>query len=393
MPPKATRAPRSLWRDKALRAIALQVLVIVAVFAAAAWLIGNVAANFAALDKTFGFGFLWELPANYDINQKLIDYNNQNTHLRAALVGLINTALVAVVGIILATVLGFFVGAMRLSDNWLVSRLAYFYVEFTRNTPVLLLILLWHGILINTLPHPRQAISLGDSFFLSNRGFYVARPVFDTEFSVAGAVLAAGLLGIWLVYRQGRQAREVTRINQRVFRYGMVLIIGLAVVVYAAVGAQITVERPVLRGFNFQGGLTLIPEFVALTWALAFYTSGFIAENVRAGILAIDRGQTDAARALGLTPRRTMKLVILPQAMRVIIPPLTSSYLDLIKNSSLAIAIGYMDLVATLGGITLNQTGREMEAMLLVMLVYLTISLTLAGFMNWYNRRVRLVGQ
>ena len=393
MPPKAAHAPRSLWRDEALRAIALQVLVIVAVFAAAAWLIGNVAANFAALDKTFGFGFLWELPANYDINQKLIDYNNQNTHLRAALVGLINTALVAVVGIILATVLGFFVGAMRLSDNWLVSRLAYFYVEFTRNTPVLLLILLWHGILINTLPHPRQAISLGDSFFLSNRGFYVARPVFDTGFSVAGAVLAAGLLGIWLVYRQGRRAREVTRINQRVFRYGMVLIIGLAVVVYAAAGAQITVERPVLRGFNFQGGLTLIPEFVALTWALAFYTSGFIAENVRAGILAIDRGQTDAARALGLTPRRTMKLVILPQAMRVIIPPLTSSYLDLIKNSSLAIAIGYMDLVATLGGITLNQTGREMEAMLLVMLVYLTISLTLAGFMNWYNRRVRLVGQ
>jgi general L-amino acid transport system permease protein len=393
MPPKATRAPRSLWRDEALRAIALQVLVIVAVFAAAAWLIGNVAANFAALDKTFGFGFLWELPANYDINQKLIDYNNQNTHLRAALVGLINTALVAVVGIILATVLGFFVGAMRLSDNWLVSRLAYFYVEFTRNTPVLLLILLWHGILINTLPHPRQAISLGDSFFLSNRGFYVPRPVFDTGFSVAGAVLAAGLLGIWLVYRQGRRAREVTTRNQRVYRYGMVLIIGLAVVVYAAAGAQITVERPVLRGFNFQGGLTLIPEFVALTWALAFYTSGFIAENVRAGILAIDRGQTDAARALGLTPRRTMKLVILPQAMRVIIPPLTSSYLDLIKNSSLAIAIGYMDLVATLGGITLNQTGREMEAMLLVMLVYLTISLTLAGFMNWYNRRVRLVGQ
>ena len=173
----------------------------------------------------------------------------------------------------------------------------------------------------------------------------------------------------------------------------MVFVIGLAAVVYAAAGAQITVERPVLRGFNFQGGLTLIPEFVALTWALAFYTSGFIAENVRAGILAVDRGQTDAARALGLTPRRTMKLVVLPQAMRVIIPPLTSSYLDLIKNSSLAIAIGYMDLVATLGGITLNQTGREMEAMLLVMLVYLTISLTIAGFMNWYNRRVRLVGQ
>ena len=393
MPPRGDRAPRSLWRDEALRAIALQVLVIVAVFAAAAWLIGNVAANFAALDKTFGFGFLWELPANYDINQKLIDYNNQNTHLRAALVGLINTALVAVVGIILATVLGFFVGAMRLSDNWLVSRLAYFYVEFTRNTPVLLLILLWHGILINTLPHPRQAISLGDSFFLSNRGFYVPRPAFDAGFAVAGAVLAVGLLGIWLVYRRGRQAREATKRNQRAIRYGMVFVIGLAAVVYAAAGAQITVERPVLRGFNFQGGLTLIPEFVALTWALAFYTSGFIAENVRAGILAVDRGQTDAARALGLTPRRTMKLVVLPQAMRVIIPPLTSSYLDLIKNSSLAIAIGYMDLVATLGGITLNQTGREMEAMLLVMLVYLTISLTIAGFMNWYNRRVRLVGQ
>ena len=354
-------------------------------------MIGNVAANFAALDKTFSFRFLWELPAGYDINQTLISYTNQNSHLRAAVVGLLNTGLVAIVGIFLATVLGFSVGIMRLSNNWLVSRIAYVYVEFTRNTPVLLLILLWHGIIINTLPHPRQALSLGGSVFISNRGFYVPAPVIEPAFWWVAFVFCIATIIAAALYRRGRRLQQSTGIRKPYLLYALGLTIAATILVFYVVGTPVTLDRPTLRGFNYRGGMTLIPEFVALTWALAFYTSGFIAENVRSGINAVDRGQRDAACALGLTENRTMKLVILPQAMRVIVPPLTSSYLDLMKNSSLAIAIGYMDLVATLGGITLTQTGREMETMLLVMAIYLAISLSISWGMNIYNRRQRLV--
>ena len=380
-----------LWRNEGVRAVGLQVFVVFAFFAIVAWLIGNVAANFAALDKTFSFRFLWELPAGYDINQTLIDYTNQDSHLRAAFVGLLNTGIVAVVGIFLATVLGFSIGILRLSSNWLVSRMAYVYVEFTRNTPVLLLILLWHGIIINTLPHPRQALSLGGSVFISNRGFYVPAPVTEPGFWWIALVFCASLVVAGLIYHHGRRYQKQTGKHKPYLVYGIGLFIALTAFAFYLTGTPVTLDRPALRGFNYQGGMTLIPEFVALTWALAFYTSGFIAENVRSGIVSVDRGQTDAARALGLTENRTMKLVILPQAMRVIVPPLTSSYLDLMKNSSLAIAIGYMDLVATLGGITLTQTGREMEAMLLVMLTYLTISLSISWGMNIYNNRQRLV--
>ena len=380
----------AIWRQESTRFVALQIGGVLLIFALIAWLLGNVAANFAALDKTFGFGFLWELPANYDINQTLIYYSAQSTHLRAALVGLLNTFLVAAIGIILATILGFAVGALRLSENWLVSRLASAYVEFTRNTPVLLLILLWHGIIINTLPHPRQALSIADSVFLTNRGVYVPKPLFEVGFLYVLAVFFAGLGATWLLCRRQRDT-PARRLSVAVA--GVVFSVALAAIAFFLAGNPIRFETPALRGFNYQGGLSLIPELVALTWALAFYTSGFIAENVRAGIMSVDCGQTDAARSLGLSRIRILRLIVLPQAMRVIVPPLTSSYLDLTKNSSLAIAIGYMDLVATLGGITLNQTGREMEAMLLVMAVYLLISLTIAAFMNWYNNRVRLPGR
>ena len=356
-----------------------------------AWLAGNVLANFAALNKTFGFAFLWELPANYDINQTLIDYNNQNSHLRAALVGLINTALVAVVAIIIATLLGFILGAMRLSNNWLVARIAYCYVEFTRNVPVLLHILLWHGIIINTLPHPRQALEFGGSVFLTNRGFYLPKPIFEPHVWMILLAAGLGLVATW-IYRQHAK-REQDRTGKRlpVFWFGLIIILGFPIIAYVLSGDPINFQRPALRGFNFQGGLTLIPEFVALTWALAIYTAAFIAENVRGGILAIHKGQREAAESIGLRPNRVLSLVILPQALRVIIPPLSSQYLNLTKNSSLAIAIGYMDLVATLGGITLNQTGREMECMILVMMIYLAVSLGISAFMNWYNARVRLV--
>jgi general L-amino acid transport system permease protein len=371
--------------------VVIQILVVLGFFAGMAWLIGNVLANFAALDKSFGFGFLWELPANYDINQTLIDYTNQDTHARAALVGLINTGLVAIMGIGIATVLGFTLGAMRLSSNWLVAKSAYCFVEFTRNVPVLLHILLWHGIIIHTLPHPRQALGLGESVFLSNRGFYIPRPVFEDGAWVMLAALIIGIVISFFVRRHAKRVQDATGRYIPAFWIGAAIIIGLTVLAFLGAGMPVSLEVPALRGFNFQGGLTMIPELVALTWALGIYTAAFVAENVRGGILAVHKGQREAAESLGLRPNRVLTLVVLPQALRVIIPPLTSQYLNLTKNSSLAIAIGYMDLVATLGGITLNQTGREMESMMLVMLIYLAISLTIAGLMNWFNNRARLV--
>jgi len=371
--------------------VVIQILAVLGFFAAIAWLIGNVLENFAALDKSFGFGFLWDLPANYDINQTLIDYTSKDSHARAALVGLVNTGLVAIMGIVIATLLGFTLGAMRLSSNWLVAKFAYCFVEFTRNVPVLLHILLWHGIIIHTLPHPRQALGLGKSIFLSNRGFYIPRPVFEDGAWVLFAALAAGIVAAALVRRHARRVRDATGRHIPALWIGAALIIGLPTIAFVVAGTPVSLELPALRGFNFQGGLTLNPEFVALTWALSIYTASFIAENVRGGILSVHKGQREAAEALGLRPNRVITLVVLPQALRVIIPPLTSQYLNLTKNSSLAIAIGYMDLVATLGGITLNQTGREMESMMLVMLIYLAISLAIASLMNWFNRRVRLV--
>jgi general L-amino acid transport system permease protein len=380
-----------LWREESSRGVVIQILVVLGFFAAIAWLVGNVLANFAALDKSFGFGFLWELPANYDINQTLIDYNNQDTHARAALVGLMNTGLVAILGIVIATLLGFTLGAMRLSSNWLVAKAAYCFVEFTRNVPVLLHILLWHGIIIHTLPHPRQAMAFGDSVFLSNRGFYIPKPIFgDGAWGMVIALVVALILAAF-VWRHAKRVQNATGRHIPALWIGAALILGLPALAYFLAGMPISFERPALRGFNFQGGLTMIPELVALTWALGIYTAAFVAENVRGGIVAVHKGQREAAESLGLRPNRVLSLVVLPQALRVIIPPLTSQYLNLTKNSSLAIAIGYMDLVATLGGITLTQTGREMESMMLVMLIYLAISLTIAGLMNWFNRRARLV--
>jgi general L-amino acid transport system permease protein len=377
----AIRPPGSRLSRRA-RAVLAQTVLLAAVFALAAWLIGNVAGNFAALDKGFGFSFLWRLPANYDINQSLISYSSADSHLRAALVGLLNTLAVAAAGIVVATLLGFAVGALRLSRNWLASRLAAVYVEVTRNIPVLLFVLLWHAILIAGLPPPRAAIDLGGIAFLSNRGAHLPRLVGGPDLwafllaTAAAALAATALLRLRRDRVPGRTLAALVAATA-----GFVAILALS-------GPLPSVELPRLQGFNFAGGTTLIPEFVALAWALAFYTSGFIAETVRAGILSVDRGQSEAARALGLRERQVLRLVVLPQALRAIVPPLTSEYLNLTKNSSLAIAIGYMDLVATLGGITLNQTGREMEAMILVMGVYLAISAAIAFFMNRYNARI-----
>lgn len=381
----------SIWRNEQSRGILIQIFVLAGFFALFSWLISNVISNFANLNKGFGFDFLL-LPAGYDINQTLIEYTNRSTHLRAAIVGLLNTFLVAAVGVVLATLLGFLLGVARLSRNWLVSKLAYIYIEFTRNVPVLLHILLWHGIIINTMPHPRNALTIGEVLFLTNRGLYVPKPIAETGIWLVWLGFVAALFFSVGFARYARARQSQSGVQLPVFRVNLAICILLPLLAFFAAGQPISLNFPALKGFNFRGGIQLPPEFVALTFALSIYTAAFIGEIVRAGIIAVDKGQREAAEAIGLRPSQVMNEVILPQARRIIIPPLTSQYLNLTKNSSLAIAIGYMDIVATLGGITLNQTGREMETMLMVMGIYLIISLLISAFMNWYNSRVRLVG-
>jgi general L-amino acid transport system permease protein len=382
----------SIWRNEQSRGILIQIFVLAGVFALFSWLISNVISNFASLNKGFGFDFLL-LPAGYDINQTLIEYTNRSTHLQAAVVGLLNTFLVAAVGVVLATLLGFILGVARLSRNWLVSKLAYIYIEFTRNVPVLLHILLWHGIIINTMPHPRNALTIGEVLFLTNRGLYVPKPIAETGIWLVWLGFVAALFFSVGFARYARARQHQSGVQLPVFRINLAICILLPLLAFFAAGQPISLSFPALKGFNFRGGIQLPPEFVALTFALSIYTAAFIGEIVRAGIIAVDKGQREAAEAIGLRPSQVMNEVILPQARRIIIPPLTSQYLNLTKNSSLAIAIGYMDILATLGGITLNQTGREMETMLMVMGIYLIISLLISAFMNWYNSRVRLVGR
>ena len=380
----------SVWRHEKSRAVLLQLIVIAAVFGSFGWLISNLVTNFATLNKNFGFDFLFQ-PAGYDINQRLIEYTNRSTHIRAAVVGLLNTALVAIVGIVLATILGVILGIIRLSNNWLARNVAYWYIEFSRNVPILLHILLWHGIIINTMPHPKKAIAVGDFFFLTNRGLYLPQPIAEVGIEALYLAIVAAIAFVFFFSRYAKKLQSETGRQLPVSMINFIVLISLPMLVFLVSGSPVSLDLPALKGFNFRGGMHLMPEFVALTFALSIYTAAFIAEIVRAGILAIHNGQREAAEALGLRPRRVMSLVILPQARRVIIPPLTSQYLNLTKNSSLAIAIGYMDLVATLGGITLNQTGREIETMLLVMGIYLIISLSISVAMNWYNSSVKLV--
>ena len=382
----------NMWRNEKSREIIVQIIVLFFLGWFISWLVMNVNANFEALGKDISFEFLF-IPAGYDINQYLIDYDSRDSHLRAGIVGLLNTGLVAFFGIILATVLGIALGIIRLSKNWLASKIAYWYVEFTRNVPILLHILLWHGIIINTLPHPRKAISLGDVTFLSNRGFYIPKPLAESGIELVYLFLVVAIIFSILFSKYCKRKQDLTGIQYPVFWINFSVIFFLPLIAFFLSGMPVSLEIPALKGFNFRGGMHMSPELAALTFALGIYTAAFIAEIVRAGIMAVDKGQREAAESIGLKPSKVMNLVILPQARRVIIPPLTSQYLNLTKNSSLAIAIGYMDLVATLGGISLNQTGREMETMVIVMLIYLSVSLSISAFMNWYNNKSKLVGR
>ena len=382
----------NLWRNEKSREIIIQLFVLLSIGWFLSWLVANVDANFKALGKDISFEFLF-IPAGYDINQYLIDYNNRDSHLRAGIVGLLNTGLVAFFGIILATVLGISVGIIRLSKNWLASKIAYWYVEFTRNVPILLQILLWHGIIINTLPHPKKAINIADVTFLSNRGFYIPKPLTENGIELVYLFFVIAIIFSILFYKYCKKKQDLTGAQYPVCLINLSVIISLPLFAFFISGMPVSLEIPALKGFNFRGGMHMSPELAALTFALGIYTAAFIAEIVRAGILAVDKGQREAAESIGLKPSKVMNLVILPQARRVIIPPLTSQYLNLTKNSSLAIAIGYMDLVATLGGISLNQTGREMETMVIVMLIYLSVSLSISALMNWYNNKAKLVGR
>ena len=379
-----------LWRNKEARSVIVQIGTVAAVCALVAIGLNNVAVNLEAIGKDFSFEFL-AAPAAYDITfSPFIDYNSRDTHLTAAAVGILNTLLVAVCGIVLATVLGFTMGVLRLSSNWLIGRMVYVFIEFTRNVPVLLHILLVHGIVVTTLPAPRSAIGFSDTMFLSNRGFYVPAPVFEDGSGVVGLVLAIAIVAAFVFRRWARRVQDETGRIYPVFWICSGTIVGATAVTFLVMGSPLSWDVPLLKGFNFSGGMALKPEFLALWLALSYYTSCFIAEIVRAGILAVSHGQTEASYALGLRPNRTLQLVVIPQAMRIIVPPLVSQYLNLTKNSSLAIAIGYMDVVATIGGISLMQTGKEVETMIIVLGAYLVLSLTISGFMNWFNRSIRL---
>jgi general L-amino acid transport system permease protein len=385
-----------LVNDARYRSVTIQVVAFLLFIFAIGYLVNNAVANLAAQGQTFSFRFLGQ-PAGYDINQRIIEYDSRMSHGRAALVGVLNTLLVAFLGCIAATIIGVVAGILRLSSNWLIAKIMSAYVEIFRNIPVLIVILTIYAVMTELMPAPNAfrgddptaRMVLWDTVAMTNRGIYVPSPIWgEGSLFVVLAFLASIAGAIWF----GHYAKA------RLFATGEMLPAGriqLAIlilptlIVFFALGRPIGLDVPELRGFNFQGGLHLRGPFIALWFALSIYTAAFIAENVRAGILSVSRGQTEAAFSLGLTPRRTMRLVILPQALRVIVPPLISHYLNLTKNSSLAIAVGYMDVTATTR-ITLNQTGRAIEAILLLMAFYLTISLTISAFMNWYNGRIKL---
>jgi general L-amino acid transport system permease protein len=386
-----------LLYDTRYRSLTIQVIALCGFMLGVGWLLSNAAANLAELGKPLGFGFLFQ-PAGYDINQRLIEYTSQSPHWRAAAVGILNTLLVAVLGCILATILGVVVGVLRLSNNWIVSRLMTVYVEAFRNVPVLLWIVFAMAIFIETLPAPKAfrgdgataSMYLGDSVALTNRGWYIPAPVFENGSWLVVVTFLLSLVGIWLFGRWARAKQDATGQILPTFWIKLAIFFIPVLLVYFIAGRPIGLEYPELKGFNFKGGIYMRNSLIALWLALSFYTAAFIAEIVRAGILSVSKGQSEAAFALGLRPNRTMNLVILPQALRVIIPPLISNYLNLTKNSSLAIGVGYMDVTGTLGGITLNQTGREMECLLILMLIYLIISLTISAVMNAYNKRTML---
>ena len=388
-----------LINDKRYRSYTFQFLALMVLICLMAFLGWNLMQNLAAAGLNISYSFLGE-PAGYDINQRLIEYNSQSTHWRASVVGVLNTLLVAFLGCLMATIFGVFAGILRLSNNWIVAKIMAVYVEIFRNVPVLIWILIINAVFLAVLPQPRafrgenpEATMLFDAFAFTGRGIYMPKPIL---YDGGWIVIVAFILSLIVVLFYRRYARKT------LFDHGVILPVlwpSLAILfvptlaMFFLLGNPIGLEYPALKGFNFKGGIWARGSLLSLWFALSIYTGAFIAENVRAGIQAVSKGQSEAAASLGLRPGRIMNLVILPQALRVIIPPLISNYLNLTKNSSLAIAVGYMDVTGTLGGITLNQTGRAIETILLLMAFYLTISLGISAIMNVYNNSIKLKGR
>jgi general L-amino acid transport system permease protein len=380
----------AFWNDPRVRAIVFQAIALLAVVLVGLYIVDNTIANLERQKIASGFGFLGTT-AGFDISFHLIPYTVESTYGRAFLVGLLNTLLVAAIGIVVATALGFLIGIARLSPNWLLARLASVYIEVVRNVPLLLQLFFWYFAILSAMPHPRQSHDLGAGFFLNIRGLYVPRPLFEPGFGLVLAAFAGAIVGAVLLARWAKARRDATGQAFPTGWAALGLIVGLPLLAALVTGFPLSFDLPVLEGFNFVGGTVLPPEFTALLVGLSVYTASFIAENVRSGIQAVSHGQTEAASALGLRRGATLRLVIIPQALRVIIPPLTSQYLNLTKNSSLAVAIAYPDLVSVFAGTVLNQTGQAVEVIFVTMAVYLAISLAISVAMNWYNRRIRLV--
>lgn len=374
------------WNDARTRGVIYQILVLGSVILLGWYLISNTMDRLAQQSIASGFGFLGK-EASFGISESLIDYSPADTYGRAFIVGLLNTFKVGLIGIVLATLLGTLIGIARLSHNWLIRKLSTIYIEVIRNVPLLLQLFFWFALITELLPRPNQALEPLPDVFLSNRGLVFSIPVAHPVYAWMGLALLVGIVGCVLLFRYAREVQNRTGQQLPLVRYTLALLLGPPLVVFMAFGAPLTWDVPTLAGFNFRGGATLSPEFTALLAGLTFYTAAFIAEIVRSGIIAVPKGQTEAALALGLSRGRVLRLVILPQALRVIVPPLTSQYLNLIKNSSLAVAIGYPDLVS-IANTTLNQTGQAIEGIAMIMATYLTISLTISAFMNWYNKRI-----
>ena len=396
LPPRDGFRLSQLLYDARYRSMTIQVVAAMLLMLSLAWLVDNTVQNLAALGKDFSFAFLWTT-AGYDINQQIIPFSSQDTHARAALVGILNTLLVAFMGCILATVIGVLAGVLRLSKNFVVSGIMTFYVEAMRNTPLLIWILIVFAVMTEATPQPRDfregggaSMILWDSVAISNRGVFVPKPVWGEGSGLVVAIFLLSIAAIFILRRVARKRQEQTGQQLPVVRLSLALFFLPTLLVFFVLGRPITLDYPALGGFNFVGGIQIRNSLIALWLALSLYTSAFIAEIVRSGILAVSRGQTEAAFALGMQPNRTMQLVILPQALRVIIPPLISQFLNLTKNSSLALAVGYMDVRSTLGGITINQTGREIEGILLLGTFYLIVSLIISSLMNYYNSGVKL---
>jgi len=380
---------RLSWSNPSVRSAVYQAVALAAVAGLAWFLVSNTLANLAARNIASGFGFLGR-EAGFAIGETPIRYGPQDTYARALLVGLLNTVRVAVVGIVLATLLGTLMGIARLSRNWLVAKLAAAYVELMRNTPLLLQLFLWYALITETMPAARQAVELLPGVFISNRGIKLPLPADHLGFDLAAAGFALAVVLALALAHVMRRRQQASGDVRPIGRWIAALLVGLPLAGWLAGGAPLDFDVPRLRGFGFVGGATLTPEYTALLFGLVVYTGAFIAEVVRAGIQSVDRGQWEAAESLGLRRGAVLRLVVLPQALRVIIPPITSQYLNLTKNSSLAVAIGYPDIVSV-ANTTLNQTGQAIEGVLIIMAVYLAVSLSISVLMNLYNRRMALV--